>query len=185
MLLSDRQILRAIENKEIICEPFEPLNVQPSSLDLRLGAILLVPFEVDRRCPIMFDFDKTGKLKLKTEQSPIAMDISSGGYALYPNEFILAETLEYVGSASNRYAAQIADKSTLARVGLSVCFSAGWIDPGNVLNITLELKNNSNSPIVLNFGMHIAQIKFFEMSEPSERLYNGKYLNSRSVQGAL
>jgi dCTP deaminase len=191
MLLSDVQILRAIDKKEIICEPFEPLNVQPSSLDLRLGRDLLIPYWGTD--PLDFDFDTIGALSRSEHKiyytewdlnAPRTPGSKFNHYILYPNHFILASTLEYIGSASNKYSGQIADKSTLARVGLSVCFSAGWIDPGNVLNITLELKNNGVRPIVLKYGMHICQIKFFEMGERSNNLYNGKYLNSKNTQGA-
>jgi dCTP deaminase len=191
MLLSDTQILKAIDKKEIICEPFEPLNVQPSSLDLRLGAKLLLP--IASITPFDFNLDSIGTLSNsgsscvdyeEWDLRPKDIGLCDQDYCLNPGDFVLAQTYEYIGSASNKYSGQIADKSTLARLGLSVCFSAGWIDPGNVLNITLELKNNGNRPITLMHKMHICQIKFFQMGEPSKSLYNGKYLNSKNTEGA-
>jgi deoxycytidine triphosphate deaminase len=72
----------------------------------------------------------------------------------------------------------------MARLGLSTFFGAGYIDPGNVLNITLEIKNNGHVPVELQYGMHICQIRFAYLSSPVTAPYNGKYLNSKTVEGA-
>ena len=37
MILSDRQIEEAVENRRIVVEPFEREQVQPASYDLRVG----------------------------------------------------------------------------------------------------------------------------------------------------
>jgi deoxycytidine triphosphate deaminase len=96
----------------------------------------------------------------------------------------LAETLEYVGQRALDIISEVCDKSTLARLGLSICFSAGYIDAGNVLNITLELKNHSNRAIELQYGQHICQLRFSYLNSPASKGYDGKYLNSRNVEAA-
>ena len=178
-LMSDRDILAELKKGNIICQPFVPENLSNSSLDVRLGKVIK-KYKGDGL--ISFEIDKNGKTK--AEYSKIAIiseNIEQDCYILQPNEFILAETLEFVGSNCKHIIAEVADKSTLARAGISICFSAGYIDCGNSLNITLEIKNNNNVPVKLVYGQHIAQLKFSYLSSPALKSYAGKYLNSKSV----
>jgi dCTP deaminase len=189
MILSDADILSRISSGEIICEPFNTRNLSNSSIDLRLGGKVLFP-ATDQI--VKFDLDEDGKVTVKNPPRlvPIYLDgsipvPSTDDYIiLHPNDFCLAQTLEYVGSNSSDLVAEVCDKSTLARLGLSVCFSAGYIDAGNALNITLEIKNQSRYPIELKYGMHICQIKFVQLSSACMNPYSGKYKNSKAVAGA-
>ena len=196
MILSDRDIFKEIDAGNIICSPFEPKNVSNSSLDLRLGRWIeyYEPHRNDK--PVKISIDRTGKLTVLNAHSSSKFDllqhfdykgddlIKGTKYTLIPDEFILAQTLEIVGHPHDRIISQVLDKSTLARLGISVCFSAGYIDAGNVLSITLEIKNNGNRPVELQYGMHIAQLKFQYLSSPCLNKYNGKYLNSHTIQSA-
>jgi deoxycytidine triphosphate deaminase len=135
--------------------------------------------------PIKFDTDPSGKLTVINPVIPSERDLldprspnGKSNYVLKPGQFVLAQTLELVGHPGDQIISQVLDKSTLARLGLSVCFSAGYIDAGNVLSITLELKNNGNLPIELQYGQHICQLRFQYLSSPVSSKYNGKYLNS-------
>jgi len=69
--------------------------------------------------------------------------------------------------------------SSLGRLGLIVHATAGYIDPGFDGNITLELSNVANLPILLYPGMKIGQISFFAMSTPAERPYGHPSLGSK------
>lgn len=179
--LSDRDILEEIESGNIVCEPFERSNLSCASIDLRLGANIYKQQSYD---PVRFDIDRSGKLKTLDAAELTALTLKDKPFLLYPEEFVLAQTLEYVGQTSDRIISELSDKSTLGRLGLSTFFSAGFIDPGNVLNITLELKNNGNMPIELQYGMHICQIRFAYLSSPCLEKYKGKYLGSRIVEVA-
>ena len=182
-ILSDKDIKKELESGNIICEPFVPKNVSNSSLDLRLGKNIKI-LKINSSYPcISFDINKQGKTKAQYMECNY-IDTIIEEYFLQPNEFILAETLEYVGSNSNHIVAEVADKSTMARAGLSVCFSAGYIDAGNSLNITLEIKNNNSVPVKLVYGQHICQLKFHYLSSPCENAYDGKYKNSKQVEEA-
>lgn len=196
MILSDRDILKEIESGNIICSPFEPKNVSNSSLDLRLGRWIEY-YETHRNDkPVKIDIDKTGKLSVLNADNSTKFDLlqhfdckgddllKGTKYTLMHGEFILAHTLEVVGHPNDRIISEVVDKSTLARLGISVCFSAGYIDAGNVLSITLEIKNNGNRPVELQYAMHIAQLKFQYLSSPCINKYNGKYLNSHTIQTA-
>lgn len=182
MILTDQDILHCIEKKWIICEPFDFRNVQPASLDLRLGSKLLIDNSLK---PVLINKTNSyGEIKVEKTFDYEEIDLSQVDHFLSPGGFVLGSTLERVGSRSPQICSQLADKSTLARLGLSVFFSAGWIDPGNVLNITLELKNHSNRAIRLVAGMHICQLVFYMLEKPVGQTYKGKYLDDSSVQFA-
>ena len=72
---------------------------------------------------------------------------------------------------------ELSGKSSLARIGLIVHNTAGLINPGHYLNITLELCNLNSVPIVLHPHMEIAQLLFSPISSIPEKMYhqNGRY----------
>lgn len=187
MILSDRDIIKNLDSGHIICTPLDRANISNSSIDLRLGQYIA---KQPRRWfrPVKFSTDASGRLTVLNPIKPKIYNLlnpkvrDSHKFTLKPGEFVLAQTLELVGHPGDSIVSQILDKSSLARIGLSICFSAGYIDPGNVLNVTLEIKNNSPNPIELQYGMAICQIRFQYLSSPVINKYNGKYLNSRSVQ---
>lgn len=184
MILADWQIAKLIKDGTIKCDPFEPKNIQPASIDLRLGETLLKDQSTDPRIKLKLEGDH-GRIKIANALLYEEIRLKDHAYDIQPGEFILGSTLECIGSRSPRIVSQLADKSTLARLGLSVFFSAGWIDPGNILNITLELKNHSTKPIRLLYGMHICQLVFYQLDYPVKKLYRGKYLNNTKTVGAL
>ena len=69
-------------------------------------------------------------------------------------------------------------KSTLGRLGLMIHSTAGYVDPGWDGELTLELSNVANLPIILHPGMRIGQLSFERMSSPVERPYGCKDLGS-------
>lgn len=178
--LSDRDILKEIESGNIICEPFDRNNLSCASIDLRLGDTIYKQSGQAAK----FKINDSGRLTVINEAFSELYNLEYKPLIMYPGDFVLAQTLEYVGQTSDRIISELSDKSTLGRLGLSTFFSAGFIDPGNVLNITLELKNNGNMPIELRYGMHICQIRFAYLSSPCLQTYNGKYLGSRIVEVA-
>lgn len=196
--LSDCDILAAMNDGEIVCQPFNRANLSAASIDLRLGAKIYRRKRplLNRWFPRLFPLpvvipvvDENGKITItrKAEDFELVNLLAfeeQQYYVLYPGDFILAETLEYVGQNSADIQSEVVDKSTLARLGLSVCFSAGFVDAGNALCVTLELKNNGHEPILLQYGQHICQIKFARLSSPSMQPYDGKYKNSRTVECA-
>lgn len=78
-------------------------------------------------------------------------------------------------------------KSSLGRLGIFVHVTAGFIDPGNNLRVTLEIFNATNKPVKLYHKMPIGQVRFMNLSSPAERPYghpelNSKYKNSNTVE---
>jgi dCTP deaminase len=82
-----------------------------------------------------------------------------GSYiVIHPHQFILAQTLEYIRLPSDLMA-YVAGRSTWGRLGLIVATAVG-IHPGFAGNLTLELRNLGETPLMLYPGQTIAQLFF-------------------------
>ncbi len=57
--------------------------------------------------------------------------------------------------------------------------TAGYVDPGWMGKLTLELSNQSQMPIALYYGMKVSQISFLRMSTPVDRPYGAEGLASK------
>ena len=116
--------------------------------------------------------------------------LSSAGYDvrvrqsinLEPGGFVLASTLEYF-SMPDDVLAQVADKSTLARIGLAVQNTI--IEPKWFGELVLELTNHSKDAIQITAGQPIAQIIFMRLDRPTEQPYNGKYQFQLGITRAI
>lgn len=100
-----------------------------------------------------------------------------------PGEFLLASTVETV-NVPLELVGVMKGKSTLARKGLRICGDAGLIDSGFRGQITLELKNLSESKIYLREGMKIAQICFHLVEGGIDNPYDGHYQDQKGVTKA-
>lgn len=167
MFLSDIDIKKAIKAGKITLEPFKASQLQPASYDIRLGNV----FQLSDLYATAF-IDPVKRIYGKTREMKVA---DGSEFILRPGVSVLATSKEFFGS--DHYLIQLGGKSSLARVGLMVHNTAGIINPGHFLHITLELTNQNIVPIVLRPGMEIAQITFSILSSPPEQNYraNGRY----------
>src|SRR6185436_6203861 len=99
-------------------------------------------------------------------------------FILHPGQFALGMLYEVVGVADDMVG-RLEGKSSLGRIGLIIHATAGYIDPGNKLKITLELHNIANLPIKLYYKMPIAQVSFSPLSGHAEKAYGKASLNSK------
>lgn len=161
MFLSDADIRQAVEDGTITLKDFDPKRLQQVSYDILLGNRFIVtePHETDFIDPSKKVFPKTKEINVE----------NGGKFILHPGVMVLGTTIDYVGSKN--YLIQISGKSSLARIGLIVHNTAGIINPGHFLNITLELCNLNAVPIILRPGMEIAQLTFSKMTQPVSRDY--------------
>lgn len=163
MILSDDAIGQAIEDEQVSIEPFTVEQLNPASYDLRLGPELLVA-EWTPSTSRWTAGIRTAPLDLRAVAGqpdyllPIE-PLDQQPYLLEPGEFVLASTAETV-RLSKRVAGRVEGKSSLARVGLAVHVTGGFIDPGFDGQITLEIANLLHRPLTLYAGMRIAQIAF-------------------------
>jgi dCTP deaminase len=169
-VLSDRDIRSALDAGRIVIRPYDPSDLQPSSVDLHLDRSFRVfrnnryPF-IDVRQP---QPELTEMLRVENDEP----------FILHPGEFVLGQTLEWV-ELPDDLVSRLEGKSSLGRLGLLIHSTAGYVDPGWKGNLTLELSNVANLPIALYYGMKIGQISFFEMSSAVERPYGSEALGSK------
>lgn len=167
MFLSDRDIEAAVKKGDITLEPFDKKRLQPASYDIRLGNKFIE--NVESATHIV---DPTKKIYAKTRETIVE---DGAEFILHPGILVLGVSKEFFGS--NKYLIQISGKSSLARIGLMIHNTAGIANPGHFLNVTLELSNQSNVPIVIRPGMDIAQLTFSMLSSEPSHSYtkNGRY----------
>ncbi|MBP1705789.1 MAG: deoxycytidine triphosphate deaminase [Chloroflexi bacterium] len=169
-VLADRDIRAQLASGRVRIEPYDPADLQPSSVDLHLDRSFRVFRNnryafIDVRQP---QPDLTELLSVDDEEP----------FILHPGEFVLGQTLEWV-ELPDDLVARLEGKSSLGRLGLLIHSTAGYVDPGWKGNLTLELSNVANLPIALYYGMRIGQISFFRMSSPVERPYGTRELGSK------
>jgi len=99
-------------------------------------------------------------------------------FILHPGEFVLGQTLEWV-ELPDDLVSRLEGKSSLGRLGLLIHSTAGYVDPGWKGNLTLELSNVANLPIMLYQGMKIGQISFQRLTSPVEVAYGDERIGSK------
>lgn len=184
MFLSDVDIQKAIKDGEITLEPFTINRLQPASYDILLGNKF-----IENDASSTHFVDPANKIYAKT----IEKFVKDGDeFVLHPGVSVLGLSKEFFGT--DHFLIQVGGKSSLARIGLMIHNTAGIINPGHFLNITFEITNQSNIPIILRPGMEIAQITFSKLSSPPSQNYkktgrfaknNWKhFVSARSVKSA-
>ncbi len=173
MILSDGTIRRLLEGGRLIIDPIEDVQIQPASVDVRLGREFLV-FR-NHVTEVIDPYDKPADLN---ERVTVA---SGTAFVLHPGEFVLATTVESIGLPDD-LVARVEGKSSLGRLGLLIHATAGFVDPGWPRGqITLELSNVATLPIKLWPGMRVGQLSFQTLDAPAERPYGHADLNSKYV----
>jgi dCTP deaminase len=170
MILSDRDIKKYLKNGKITVEPLFPKAIQPASVDLHLGADFLIFKSSNHVC-----IDPKENIDEMMEKVKID---DKNQFILHPGEFALGLTYEVVGVADDMVG-RLEGKSSLGRIGLIIHATAGYLDPGNRLKMTLELHNISGLPIKLYYKMPIAQLSFSPLSTKADSPYGLKELNSK------
>ena len=174
MLFSDRSIKEAIREGNILVSPLAEGAVQPASVDLHMGNCAL---KVNVNCELYLDPFKDHDYKMEISV------ISNDGIFVHPGSFTLVATKEWIELGSN-IAGRLEGVSSLARMGLIVHATGGWVDPGWKGCLTLELVNVGPLPVLIRPGMKIAQIAFISLTTPAERPYGHPDLKSK-YQGAI
>ncbi len=166
MILSDKTILRMLEDKTLTISPMEKHQIQPASVDIRLGNTFCV-----------VDDTSNGIISLNDE-IPYKI-IETDRYLLLPGQFVLATTMEYFSLPDN-LTAFVEGRSSLGRLGLFIQ-NAGWVDPGFKGEITLELFNANRCAIELCAGRRVGQLVFAQLDDHALNPYNGKYQGQKGA----
>lgn len=155
--LSNRGIKRAVDSKDLIIEPFSEEQIQPASINLRVGNVIE---------------NAEGNL----------INISDQSYWLMPEERILIKTLESL-SLSSSIAGSIGGMSQLTEQ--LITYSAGHeVDPGYSGHFSFTIKNEGKMPFRVSAGMPIITMTLFQMMESSSikrrKPENNQIADSRS-----
>lgn len=183
MILSDIDILNELEDGRLKIDPLEDIDtqIQPSSVDLRLGSEFLT-FNYTN-IPYIDPRDET---QTNTYTSEITID-DDEVFVLHPGDFVLGTTQETVEMPAD-LVAEVNGRSSLGRLGVLVHATAGVVDPGYRGEITLELSNIGRAPIALTPGMRICQILITELRTEADRPYGeergSKYQGQRGPEGS-
>ncbi len=169
MILSDGTIREALAAGRIGIDPLLEDGIQPSSVDVRLASRFRV--FANHRYPY---------IDVREEQPDLTELVEAGEdpFILHPGEFVLGSTLERITLPSD-IVARLEGKSSLARLGLVIHSTAGFIDAGFDGDVTLELSNVATLPILLYPGMKVAQFAFFALDQPAERPYGSGATGSK------
>lgn len=166
MILSDKSIREEIGSGRLKIDPYDPLLVNPASMDFKLGSGFYKVFVAPGHTII----NPTNK------DSFITKKVAEKKYKLKPKEFILSHTLETI-EIPDYLAVEIKGKSSLGRLGVANSSVAGFADPGFGAPLTIEIFNYLDSEILLTEGMKIGQFLFHKLDAPAENPYNvtGRY----------
>ncbi|WP_415380741.1 dCTP deaminase [Halosimplex sp. TS25] len=166
MILSDADILRRLEEGDLVVEPLDDpdIQIQPASVDLRLGREFLEFQHANIPC---IHPNSENEVAEYVEETVVDEDEE---FILHPGDFVLGTTYERVGIPDDLIA-HVEGRSSLGRLAIVVHATAGLCDPGYKGQITLELSNLGTAPVALTPGMRISQLTFTELKTPAERPY--------------
>ncbi|WAW15145.1 dCTP deaminase [Peptostreptococcus equinus] len=167
MILSGKEILKNIENKNIIIEPFDKKNINPNSYNLTLGNELLV-YENDELD--MKILNKTKKIVIPKE-----------GLLLEPNKLYLGRTNEF--TSTNKFVPMLEGRSSTGRLGLFIHVTAGFGDIGFAGYWTLEIF--CVQPIRIYPNVQICQIYYHDILGEYDLYSSGKYQHNKGIQPSL
>lgn len=165
MILSDANILQAIEKGEIVIEPFERASLGSNSYDVHLGKYLAV-YEAE-----VLDAKKHNTIR--------ELIIPEEGFVLEPGTLYLGVTEEY--TETHAHVPFLEGKSSVGRLGIDIHATAGKGDVGFCNTWTLEI--SVSQKVRVYAGMPVGQLIYFHVDgnviNTYDRKANAKY-NTRT-----
>ncbi|MDP4221346.1 MAG: dCTP deaminase [Bacteroidota bacterium] len=167
MILTDKDILEAIDAKTIVIEPYRRDCLGSNSYDVHLGATLAI------YKPQVLDAREHNEIEYFT--------IPPEGYVLRTDTLYLGVTEEY--TETHAHVPFLEGKSSVGRLGIDIHATAGKGDVGFCNTWTLEI--SVKQPVRIYAGMPIGQLIYFEVKGdclvPYATKVNAKY-NTRTVK---
>ncbi len=200
---SNTDIRNALQEGHIVCHPFNPKHVSHASLDVTLG-YHYYRIERTQERTVYNPFDREDVERYfdgPYKAMPHEEWCKANGFnllknipadhpviALKPQERILAHTHEFFGIKPPG-AYEVKSRSSWGRNGVAVCFDAGWVDPGYINRLTLEIYNlNERETVVIPVGERIAQAVFHATGEVEgsygegrDQGFSGKYQQGKDL----
>lgn len=157
MIMSDRDIKKAIDTKELVITNFSVECLQPASYDMRAGKEA---------------FSSTRKKRINLEKE--------GFVAISPGDLILLSTYESV-ETSRKIAGHIGLRSSHARLGL-VSLNGPQIDPGFRGTLTIGLCNLNSNSIKLKYKEPFCTVEFMKLLSQANNSYNGPFQDQYGIR---
>jgi len=185
MILTDREINSALDNKQIDIDPRpSPDAFSSTSVDLTLSTEVRVWSMTDQAgvepnvfCP---GTDGFKVLDVVTKYSKVQV-LGETGLIMKPGDFLLAWTKEHVELPNHsRFGARVEGKSSLARLGIGVHLTAPTIHAGFKGTIQLEMCNHGTLHVRIIPGMRICQLIIETTLGTPEKGYRGQFQNQTS-----
>jgi dCTP deaminase len=156
MILTDTQILEAIDRGDIVITPFDKGCLGTNSYDVHLAKYLAVY--------------KDQTLDAKLHNQIKHFEIGPEGFVIEPGEIYLGVTEEYTETHSA--VPFLEGKSSVGRLGIDIHATAGKGDVGYCNTWTLEI--SCVKPVRIYAGMPIGQLIYFAVNGPIQNMYNKK-----------
>jgi len=155
-VLSDRDILQAIDAARLRIEPFSAKNLTPNGYDLAIAEVVVLT------------------MPPSTVKS---------GTAKIPGRARFAVSTAEVVELGPDVTAQLWLRTTWARQGVLAAF--GKVDAGFRGTLTLPALNSNEDVLELPVGERYAQIVFEDLTSPAEKVYaqrSGHFQDQRGVR---
>ena len=156
MILTDTQILEAIENGDIVISPFDRSCLGTNSYDVHLARFMAVYTD--------------DMLDAKVHNHIKHFEIGPEGFVIHPGEIYLGVTEEY--TETHRAVPFLEGKSSVGRLGIDIHATAGKGDVGYCNTWTLEI--SCVKPVRIYAGMPIGQLIYFTVDGEIQNAYNKK-----------
>lgn len=167
MILTDANILKQIESKDIVIQPFDQKCLGCNSYDVHLGKTLALY--------------KNNTLDARSHNEIETFEIPEEGYVLTPDKFYLGVTYEY--TESHKHVPFLEGKSSVGRLGIDIHATAGKGDIGFCNHWTLEI--SVKQPVRVYYKMPIGQLIFFEVDgdilTPYNKKASAKYVQKKDI----
>lgn len=169
MILSDRDIKKALKSGRIAIKPKPDLKIQlgSCSIDLRLGR----SFGILNNSKYPY-IDSNNPSQAKDIIKEILVE-KDEPFILHPRDFVLAVTIESFRLPDDLLA-RLEGRSSLGRLGIVVHSTSSIFDPGWNGVAVMELGNLGRMPVALYPGMRVCALIFEEITGPVEVPYNKK-----------
>jgi len=156
MILTDVQILKAIQRGDIVVTPFDRAKLGTNSYDVHLSHHFAVYIDQE------LDAKKHNQIR--------HFEIGPEGFVIRPGELYLGVTMEY--TETHCAVPFLEGKSSVGRLGIDIHATAGKGDVGYCNTWTLEI--SCVKPVRVYGGMPIGQLIYFAVDGDIENPYNKK-----------
>lgn len=171
MRLSDKQILEMLEQGELVIAcpnnhyPFDRNGqIQPCSIDLRLDN----KFYRFKDNVTEFDISNISRINDYFKYYDIP---DNDKIVIQPGEAVFGQIYEQLRIPSN-CSGMIEGRSRLARLGLAVHATGGFINPGFEGAMPLQIINNNRIPIIIKPYISICQLILIKLTSKPQVPYN-------------